>query len=527
MSTRSFSAEEVAKHNKASDCWVVVKGKVYDVTKFLEEHPGGKKILLNASGADATAKFDQYHGSDVLERYANLCIGNLAVEGVKKVKKPKPAATADVSSQQENWFGEILPHADPAWYQGLTSRYYNESHKRFRAAVRDFVDQEIMPYVHEWDELRQIPRDLYKKAADKGILQGVVGAPWPSQFSPSGPAGDIKPEEYDYFHELILLDELCRCGSGGVVWALIEGLAIGLPPVLNFATEAVKERVCRSTLSGEKIICLCITEPGAGSDVANLQTRAQLTEDGKHYIVNGEKKWITNGVFADYFTVAVRTGSTSSGMNGISMLLIDRNMPGVKTRQMKCTGVWPSGTAYITFEDVKVPRENLIGRENQGFKVIMHNFNHERWAFVAQANRLARVCVEESIKWAMKRRTFGKTLSEHGVIRNKLGHMIRQVESTHAWLESLTLQMCDLPHAEQSIKLAGPIALLKAQSSQTLDFCAKEAAQIFGGLAYTRGGQGEKVERVLREVKAYAIPAGSEEIMLDLGVKQALRRAKL
>lgn len=457
-----------------------------------------------------------------MERYAHLSIGTVATIATKQSK-----AVVAAPGQPENWFGDVLPHADPYWYQGLNSRYYTESHKRFRAAVREFVDTEITPFVHEWDEARSIPRDLYRKAAEKGILQGVVGAPWPSQFSNAGPAGDIKPEEYDYFHELILLDELCRCGSGGVVWALIEGLAIGLPPVLNFATEAVKEKVCRSTLSGEKIICLCITEPGAGSDVASLSTRAQLSEDGKHYIVNGEKKWITNGVFADYFTVAVRTGSTSSGMNGISMLLIDRNMPGVKTRQMKCTGVWPSGTAYITFEDVKVPREYLIGRENQGFKVIMHNFNHERWAFVAQANRLARVCVEESLRWAMKRRTFGKTLMEHGVIRNKLGHMIRLVESTHAWLETMTLQMCELPHAEQSVKLAGPIALLKAQSSQTLDFCAKEAAQIFGGLAYTRGGQGEKVERVLREVKAYAIPAGSEEIMLDLGVKQAARRAKL
>jgi alkylation response protein AidB-like acyl-CoA dehydrogenase len=120
---------------------------------------------------------------------------------------------------------------------------------------------------------------------------------------------------------------------------------------------------------GEKIICLAITEPSAGSDVANIKTEAKKSPDGKHFIVNGEKKWITNGIFADYFSVAVRTGPPGSGMKGISMLLIEKTMPGVKTRRMDCEGVWPSGTTYVTFEDVKVPVENLIGAENEGFKV--------------------------------------------------------------------------------------------------------------------------------------------------------------
>jgi len=128
-------------------------------------------------------------------------------------------------------------------------------------------------------------------------------------------------------------------------------------------------------MRGEKTICLAITEPYAGSDVAGLRTEAKMTADGKYYILNGEKKWITNGVFSDFFTVAVRTGGP--GMGGISLLLVERTMPGVTTRQMKCTGVWPSGTTYIAFEDVKVPVENLIGKENEGFKYIMSNFNHE------------------------------------------------------------------------------------------------------------------------------------------------------
>jgi alkylation response protein AidB-like acyl-CoA dehydrogenase len=144
-------------------------------------------------------------------------------------------------------------------------------------------------------------------------------------------------------------------------------LGIGLPPILKFGSEELKQRVAPGCLNGTKNICLAITEPYAGSDVANLKTEAKLSDDGQYYIVNGEKKWITNGVFADYFTVAVRTGGP--GMGGVSLLLIERNMPGVKTRQMLCSGVWASGTSYITFEDVKVPRSNLVGKENGGFKV--------------------------------------------------------------------------------------------------------------------------------------------------------------
>jgi len=236
-----------------------------------------------------------------------------------------------------------------------------------------------------------------------------------------------------------------------------------------------------------------------------------------------KKKWITNGVFADFFTVAVRTGG--AGLRGVSLLLLEKTMPGVTCRQMKCSGVWPSGTTYITFEDVKVPVENLIGEENAGFKYIMYNFNHERFQIIAQASRLARVCLEEAIKYSIKRKTFGKRMIEHGVIRNKLAHMARHVECTHAMLEMVTYQLCTMPHDVARRKLGGPIALLKAQSTQTFELCAREAAQIFGGLAYTRGGQGEKVERLYREVRAYAIPGGSEEIMLDLAVNMALKEA--
>jgi len=205
------------------------------------------------------------------------------------------------------------------------------------------------------------------------------------------------------------------------------------------------------------------------------------------------------------------------------MMLLEKDMPGITCRQMKCSGVWPSGTTYITFEDVKVPVENLIGKENEGFKYVMYNFNHERWGIVCQASRFARVCYEESFLYAHKRRAFGQRLIDQPVVRNKLAHMARVVEATHNWLEQVTYQMDTLSHSEAISTLGGTTALLKAQCTATFELCAREAVQIFGGLGYTRGGQGEKVERLYREVRAYSIPGGSEEIMLYLGVRQAIK----
>lgn len=247
---------------------------------------------------------------------------------------------------------------------------------------------------------------------ERGYLAGLLGIHYPTEYTDIRNKS-VSAEEWDHFHELIVTDELSRCGSGGVVWNLIGGYGIGLPPLIKFGTDSVKKRVVPDIIAGKKRICLCITEPDAGSDVANLVAEAKKTEDGKHYIVNGEKKWITNGIWSDYFTVAVRTGGP--GMEGVSLLLIEKTMPGVSVRRMDCQGVWASGTTYINFEDVKVPVENLIGKENQGFKVIMTNFNHERLGIIIQANRFSRVCYEEALKYACKRKTFGKKLIDHPV----------------------------------------------------------------------------------------------------------------
>ena len=218
----------------------------------------------------------------------------------------------------------------------------------------------------EWDESKKVPDHIYKQMGKRGYLAGLLGMKkYPVDYTPHR-VQSVAPENWDLFHEMLLTDELSRVGSGGLVWNLIGGFGIGCPPLVKFGKKPLVERILPAILAGDKRICLAITEPDAGSDVANLTCEAKLSPDGKHYIVNGEKKWITNGIWSDYFTTAVRTGGP--GMNGVSVLLIERDMGGVSTRRMDCQGVWSSGTTYITFEDVKVPVENLIGKENQGFK---------------------------------------------------------------------------------------------------------------------------------------------------------------
>lgn len=385
------------------------------------------------------------------------------------------------------------------------------------------MEADIIPNITEWDEAKKVPDSVYKEMGRRGYLAGLLGVHYPTQIT-GNRVKSVPPEKWDLFHEMLLTDELSRSGSGGFVWNMIGGYGIGCPPVVKHGKKALKERILPDILNGDKRICLAITEPDAGSDVANLTCEAKLSEDGKHYIVNGEKKWITNGIWCDYFTTAVRTGG--EGMNGVSVLLIERSFGGVSTRKMDCQGVWSSGTTYITFEDVKVPVENLIGKENQGFKVIMTNFkqvrphcrctqtnsqsSHERIGIIIQCLRFSRVCYEESMKYAHKRRTFGKKLIDHPVIRLKLAHMYRQIEASYNWLENLIFQCQSMNDVEAMLKLGGAIAGLKAQATITFEFCAREASQIFGGLSYSRGGQGAKVERLYRDVRAYAIPGGSE-----------------
>jgi alkylation response protein AidB-like acyl-CoA dehydrogenase len=359
--------------------------------------------------------------------------------------------------------------------------------------------------------------EVYQKLGRVGLLAANIG---PGDHLTSN-VFNVKPQEFDYFHELIAHEEMANVGLFGYADSLASGMVIGLPPILHFGSPALKARVVPEVLRGDKRICLAISEPAAGSDVAGMITTAKKTPCGKFYIVNGVKKWITNGTFSDYFTTAVRTGE-GSGPGDISMLLIERKH-GVETKSIKTSHNVATGTAYVIFENVKVPVENLLGKEGQGFQVIMYNFNHERWVMIGCCVASTRLVIEECFKWANQRKVFGKRLIDQPVIRNKLAHMIAQTESIHSWLESITYQMNNMSYEEQSKKLAGPIALGKLQATRVAHNVADEACQIFGGRGITKTGMGRIIEGFQRVYKFQAILGGSEEILADLGVRQAMK----
>ncbi|HML06870.1 MAG TPA: acyl-CoA dehydrogenase family protein [Xanthobacteraceae bacterium] len=372
------------------------------------------------------------------------------------------------------------------------SPYYDSAHEAFRDQVRRFVRTEIEPHADEWDETGSFPRELYRKAAQLGLLQ----LNFPEEF------GGVPA---DRFYSIILSQELARSGAGGVGASLMSH-TIGLPAIIRFGSQALKRKVVPPVLAGEKIAALAITEPGAGSDVASLRTTAR--RDGDHFVIDGEKAFITSGMRADYLTVAVRTGGPGRG--GISLILVDGATPGLSRTPLRKMGWWASDTAMLQFENCRVPATHLIGTEGTAFSAITMTFNDERLGLAASAIGFAQVAYEEAVEHAKLRHTFGRPLIQHQVIRHKLVDMRQRIAASQAYLELVTWRM------DQNLDAVADISLLKNQATQTLAFCASEAVQIFGGAGFMRG---LKVERIYREVKVYAIGGGAEEIMKELAAR--------
>ncbi len=385
-------------------------------------------------------------------------------------------------------------------------RHYTPDHEAFRATVRRFVEREILPNAAEWDEAGGFPRALYAKAAAAGLL----GVGFPEEYGGT-PA--------DHFYRLILAEELGRSGSGGTAASLMSH-TIGLPPLVAGGSAELKARVIPGVLAGEKISALAVTEPGAGSDVAQLATTAK--RDGDHYVVNGSKMFITSGLRADWYTVAVRTGGP--GAAGVSLLMVERDTPGFTRTELKKMGWWASDTAELHFDDCRVPAANLIGAEGQAFPLIMRNFNGERLTLAASACGAAQACLEDAVAWARERKTFGQPLIGHQVIRHKLVDMVERIEATRALLDDLAARLDSSPSPRErgegrgeGQNLIAQTAMAKNYAARTMQFCADAAVQILGGSGYMRG---VRVERIYREVKVMMIGGGAEEILKDLAARQ-------
>lgn len=415
------------------------------------------------------------------------------------------------------------PFSDPLLPQLDLPRnpYYTQKHYDLRKFVREYVETELLPHAQAWDDAGMVPEAVRRRHCELGFAV-VHPVSDPADAGGIKLPGGVPYDEWDTWCGYIVSDEMNRMGWCGVSWGLGGGNSIGCPPISRFGTPSQRQRWLPGVARGDLRFCLGITEPDAGSDVANISTTA--VRDSDYYIVNGSKKWITNGIWANYCTAAVRTGGAAHG--GISLLVVPLKAEGVTTRRMQNTGVHASGSTFITFDDVRVPVDNLIGKENGGFALIMSNFNPERIGLATAALRLSRVVAQDAYNYACIRHTFGKPLIEHHAIKAKIGLFGLLIEPAHAYLEQLMYIVETARLSGQEVSIGGQTALLKVMSTRCLERCVREAQQIMGGAGYSKTGHGARIESISRDVRVHVIGGGSEEIMIDLAVRQEARDVK-
>ena len=369
--------------------------------------------------------------------------------------------------------------------------FETEEHAGIRATAKKFAAHAIAPYGAAWEEAEEFPVELYAQAAGAGI----AGIGYPEALG--GQGGDLG-------HVLVACEELILAGRsvGTVVGLGTHGIA--LPPIVRFGTPEQHERFVRPCLTKGTISALAITEPGGGSDVAGLTTRAE--RDGDWYVVTGAKTFITSGTRADFVTTAVRTGGPGHG--GVSLIVIEKGTPGFSvSKKLKKTGWWASDTAELRFDGCRVPVANRIGPEHGAFPMIMMNFAAERLALAAQCVAIGELAYREAVGYARERHAFGKPLVGFQVTRHKLAEMASRLAAARA----LTSEVCTrILRGEQP---AGLAAMAKNTATDMCSFVCDHAVQIFGGYGYMRE---TLVERLYRDARLYPIGGGTREIMNEL-----------
>ena len=372
----------------------------------------------------------------------------------------------------------------------MVQQYFDESHNILRQSVRKFLEREVLPYIDEWEDKEEFPRELYSKAAEAGFL----GLRCPE---------DLGGTPADVFHTIAFTEEFLRSGSVGLTSG-IGSYGIAIPPILSMGTEEQKQRFIPPVLRGEKIAALGITEPDAGSDVASIRTRA--VRDGDKYIVNGAKTFITSGCRADFVTTAVRTGG--EGYGGVSLLVIETNTPGFQVaRKIRKMGWNASDTAELAFEDCRVPVANLLGEEGRGFYGIMENFQYERLSLAVMAHQVAQIAYEESLRYAQTRQAFGKPLTGFQVTRHKLVDMATKIAAAREFNYRMAARMAEGENVVTEVSMA------KNFACEVCDKVVYDAVQIHGGYGYARE---YLVERLYRDARILSIGGGTTEIMKEI-----------
>ena len=379
----------------------------------------------------------------------------------------------------------------------MTSIWHGPEREDLRKTVRTFAEREILPHVDEWERVGELPRELHLAAGAAGLL----GAPYPEAVGGGG--GDSADA-------VIICEELHQAGVPGGVFASLFTCGISVPHMIASGDQRLIETYVRPTLSGELIGSLAITEPGGGSDVGHLTTRAVRDGSGDEFVVNGAKTYITSGVRADYVVTAVRTGGP--GAAGVSLLVVDKNSEGFQvSRKLEKMGWRSSDTAELSYTDVRVPAANLVGAENTGFLQIAGAFVSERVGLAAQAYASAQRCLDLTVQWCRDRETFGRPLITRQAVQNTLADMARRIDVARVY----THRLVEREMAGES-NLITEVCFAKNTAVEAGEWVANQAVQLFGGMGYMAESE---VERQYRDMRILGIGGGTSGILTSLAAK--------
>ena len=367
---------------------------------------------------------------------------------------------------------------------------FEQEHEDFRQVVRRWVEAELAPHAHEWEDARWFPDDVFPKLA----AQGYLGLKYPEEYGGEGGG---------YLADAVFTEELSRCGSGGVAAGIGAHIGIATPPVWKFGTEEQKQRYLVPAIRGEKIAALAITEPDAGSDVASIRTQAKRVDGG--FVVNGSKMFITNGVRAHFYVTAVKT-TQEGGHQGLSFLIVERG-EGVHAEKIEKMGWHASDTALIAFDDVFVPEENLLGELDKGFGLIMANFQWERLLMALGSVGAMQRAFEVTLAYARERKAFGRPISGHQAIRHKFADMATTIEQGRCITYNALRLFVEGQDAVRQVTMA-KLATQRA-CFDLMDTCL----QIHGGAGYMKEYD---IERAARDARLGPIGGGTDEIMKEI-----------
>lgn len=376
----------------------------------------------------------------------------------------------------------------------MDGMYFTEEHHLFRQSLKDFLKKEVVPHINEWEKTGTIDRSIWKKFGEMGFF----GLPYPEEY------GGLN---LDLFYTVILLEELQKINSGGFAAAIWAHAYLAMTHLNKEGDEAIKEKYLAPSISGDKIGCLCITEPFGGSDVAGMRSTAE--KKGDKYVINGSKTFITNGVYSDYLVVAAKT-DPSKGNKGISIFVMDRDTPGISATKLDKLGWRASDTGEIAFDNVEIPLTNLMGEENKGFPYIMQHFALERLIMAVNAHARAEYALEYTLEYMADRTAFGKTIDKFQALRHTIAELYADQEHCKTF-NYVTAKRLD--KGEYVVKEA---TMAKLRSTKMSDDVIYQCLQFLGGYGYM---EDYPLARMFRDSRLGPIGGGTSEILREIIAK--------